>query len=307
VQNAGLALHYLIGGNADRRHIVVDGVAPPPGPRLYTLVNWVGGDFFETLRVPMRRGRALGPADDAGAPPVAVVNEAFARRFLPDGNPIGQRVNGREIVGVAGDTKYQSLREAAPPMMFVPFFQEEMNATVLSFQIRTTAAPAAMAARVGDAIAEVAPGVALSGFKTARAPIEAAAGQERLFAWVGVFFGASALLLAAVGLYGLIAHGVARRTREIGVRVAVGAHPMDILGLVVGDGMRLVVIGAGLGLAGALLLTRAIASQLYGVAATDPLTFAGMTLILIAAGFVACAWPARRALSVDPTVALRSE
>jgi predicted permease len=306
VRSASLSRHHVIGDSASRTWLDLHDAGPPAGERRSTHVNWIGGDFFETLGIRIARGRAIGPGDDAHTPPVGVINEAFARRYLPGVDPVGRRVNGREIVGVAQDSKYEDIRDPAPPTLFVPIFQEAGSNGSLRFQVRTGAAPETLAA-VRDALRATAPTVALYDFRSASGQMERALSREHLFAGLTTFFGALALLLAGLGLYGLMAYAVGRRTREIGVRMALGARPADVLRLTIGEGMRLAWLGTLAGLAGSVALTRLMAGVLYGVTALDPFTFAAVTGVLAGTAWLASWLPARRAARVEPMVALRHE
>jgi predicted permease len=306
VRAAGVSLHYLIEDKGEKQRVSIDGEAAT-NDRAVADVNWVGGDFFAALGIPVRSGRALGRHDDAQAARVAVINEAFARRYFGARDAIGHHVNGREIVGVVGDTKYGSLRSAAPPMLFVPLFQEPMDHAVFSVRVQPDLPRALLAARVRDLVREMAPTAALNGPTTAEAQVAKATTEERLLATLTGFFGGLALLLASLGLYGLLAYRTTRRTREIGVRRAVGATTGDIVWLALGDGLRLAAAGALLGLAGALATSRLLSGLLYDVAPTDPATFLVSVAVLWLVALLACAIPALRAARVHPMAALRRE
>jgi hypothetical protein len=253
----------------------------------------------------MRAGRAIGLQDDAGAPPAMVINEAFRRAYFPQQDPLGRFVNGAEVVGVAADTRCGALRDPPPPTLFLPAFQQTQGA--FCFQLRTGSSWGALAPLLRQAVREIAPAAALHDITTPMEQVEEWASQERLLAGLASFFGAVTLSLASLGLYGLIAHAMRRRTREIGVRMALGAQPADVLRMALGGGLRLVLTGATLGVAGALALTRLASGALYGVAPSDPLTIAAAVLLLTGVALLACWLPARRAARVDPAVALRYE
>ena len=274
----------------------------------------VGPAFFETLRIPLLAGRTLSATDFNSAPgstwcPI-VVNEAFARRFFgKEQNPVGRNINGLgkkypicEIVGIVGDAKYQTLRSEISPTVYVP--QKEGSAT---FEVRTITNPEAIIASVRTIVSQLDNNLPLFDVKTQSAQIEGLLFQERLIARLSSFFGGLSLLLACIGLYGLLSYEVTRRTREIGVRMALGARPTDVLRFVVRQGVRLSAIGVVLGILGALGLTRYLASLLYGVRPFDPLTFLSVALLLGLVALAACYVPARRATRVDPVVALRYE
>jgi predicted permease len=273
----------------------------------------VGPKFFETLQIPVLAGRTLSPKDFISAPGATwcptVVNEAFVRQFFKVQDPLGRRISGLgdkypscEIVGIVGDAKYQTLRSEISPTVYVP--QKEGSVT---FEVRTIANPETIIPAVRSIVSQLDNNLPLFDFKTQSAQIQGSLFQERLIARLSSFFGALSLLLACVGLYGLLSYEVARRTREIGVRMALGARPRDVLRFIVRQGVALSAAGAVLGILGALAATRFLASLLYGVQPDDPLTFAAVVLVLGLISVAACYIPARRAMCVDPMVALRYE
>jgi predicted permease len=273
----------------------------------------VGPKFFETLHIPVLAGRTLSPNDfnSAGGSTwcPAVVNGAFARQFFKEQTPLGRTISGLgdkypscEIVGIVGDAKYQTLRSEISPTVYVP--QKEGSAT---FEVRTTANPETIIPAVRSIVSQLDKNLPVFAVKTQSAQIEGSLFQERLIARLSSFFGGLSLLLACIGLYGLLSYEVARRTREIGVRMALGARPSDVLRFVVRQGVGLSAVGAVVGILGALGLTRYIASLLYGVRPIDPLTFLSVALLLGLVALAACYIPARRASHVDPMVALRYE
>jgi len=233
------------------------------------------------------------------------INEAFARVYFPEQDPLGRRVNGAEVVGVAADTRSGALRDPAFPTMFVPAFQQAQAS--FCFQVRAAPSLGALASLLRQAVREVAPAAALYDLTTPREQVEGSVSQERLLAALTSFFGALTLLLASLGLYGSMAYAMGRRTREIGVRMALGARPADVLRMALGGGLRLVLMGAALGVAGALAVTRLTTSVLYGVTPSDPLAIAAAVLLLGGVTLLACLLPARRAARVDPAIALRYE
>jgi predicted permease len=273
----------------------------------------VGPKFFETLRIPVLAGRTLTPNDFNSARGSTwcptVVNEAFARQFFKEQTPFGRSISGLgdkypscEIVGIVGDAKYQTLRSEISPTVYVP--QKEGSAT---FEVRTAANPETNIPAVRSIVSQLDKNLPLFDVKTQSAQIEGSIFQERLIARLSSFFGGLSLLLACIGLYGLLSYEVARRTREIGVRMALGARPSDVLRLVVRQGVGLSAVGAVVGILGALGLTRYLASLLYGVRPFDPLTFLSVALLLGLVALAACYIPARRAAHVDPLIALRYE
>jgi predicted permease len=273
----------------------------------------VGPKFFETMRIPLLAGRTLTPQDFSLASastwcPI-VINEAFARRFLKDQNPLGLRISGFngggaicEIIGVVGNAKYQTLRSELGPTAYVP--QEGGETT---FGVRTSANPAEIIPAVRSVVSQLDNNLPLSNIRTESEQIEGSLFQERLIARLSSFFGGLSLLLACVGLYGLLSYEVTRRTREVGLRMALGAQPRDILRFIVGQGVVLSAVGSVIGILAALGLTRYLASVLYGVRPADPVTFAAVTSLLTAVALLASYLPARRATRVDPVEALRCE
>jgi predicted permease len=303
VRAAGVSAHQP--DTTDRTRVTIEGRESASGGDEFAHVNRVGGDFFAALGIPMRAGRTIGPQDDVGAPPAMVINEAFARVYFPGLDPLGRRVNGAEVVGVTADTRYDALRDPAPPAMFLPAFQQAQGS--FCFQVRTVPSWGALAPLLRQAVREVAPTAALYDLTTPREQVEGSLSQERLLAGLTSFFGALTLLLASLGLYGLTAYAIRRRTREIGVRMALGARPADVLRMGLGGGLRLVLMGAALGVAGALALTRVTTTVLYGVTPSDPQTIASAVLLLAGVTLLACWLPARRAARMDPAVALHYE
>jgi predicted permease len=265
------------------------------------------------LQIPVLAGRPLSPEDFTSAPGSTwcptVVNEAFVRQFFKEQNPLGRRISGLgdkypscEIVGIVGDAKYQTLRSEISPTVYVP--QKEGSAT---FEVRTIANPETSIPAVRSIVSQLDNNLPLFDVKTQSAQIEGSLFQERLIARLSSFFGGLSLLLACIGLYGLLSYEVARRTREIGVRMALGARPGDVLRFIVRQGIALSAGGAVLGILGALAATRYLARLLYGVRPDDWLTFAVVSILLGLVALAACYIPARRAMRVDPMVALRYE
>jgi predicted permease len=252
-----------------------------------------------------KTGAASGGADN-GAPLAVIVNKTFVQKVFPNVNPLGQRFEWsdtqRVIVGVVSDAKYQGLRSVMQPTMYTP-----VSGLGASFELRMRTNPAAMTPTVRGVVNQMDSNLPVFDVHTETQLIDQLLFQERMIAKLSGFFGVLALLLACIGLYGLLSYEVARRTREIGIRMALGAQPRDVLRLVVLHGAKLVLFGIMLGTAGALALTRLMASLLYGVHASDPLTFIAVAIVLTFLALAACYFPARRAMRVDPMVALRYE
>jgi predicted permease len=275
----------------------------------FTWLTNVGGDYFGTLRMPIVAGRALSASDDDTRSPVAVVNETFARRLSNDGNVLGHTVMRRgktvTIVGIAKDAKYANLSEATPPMIYFPMLQAwQPHQTIL---IRGSVTIPHLTTGIRAAMREIDPAVPAPAVVT----LERASGitvlTQRIAAIVTGTLGGIGLLLATLGLYGIIAYSVNRRTREIGLRIALGARPADVQRLVVREGMRLAFGGVALGLLLSAAATRLIAGFLFDVSALDAVTFASMSLLFVGVALVASYLPARRAAGSDPMTALRSE
>ncbi len=271
-------------------------------------------NFLETMGIPLLRGRTLRPQDDEQATRVAVVNQAFAKQFFPNDNPIGKRfglnasaANQIEIVGLSADAKYTSLRDEIKPTIYLPWSQELQEMRSMVFEMRAAGKPSALAAAVREAVRSVESNVPVFDVKTQIERSDETLRTERLFARLLSFFGALALLLAGIGLYGVLAYAVAQRTQEIGIRMALGAQARDVLLLVVRQGIAWTLVGVMLGVALALWVTRWIESLLFNVKATDALTFAVISLLLIGVALLAAYLPARRATNVDPLIALRHE
>jgi predicted permease len=279
-----------------------------------TLFLSVRENFLETMGIPLLRGRALRPQDDERASRVVIANQAFVKQFFPNENPIGKRfgfepntANQIEIVGVAADAKYTSLRDEIKPTIYIPWSQELRFAGYMAFEARATGEPSALVSAVREAVRNVESNLPVSNIKTQIEQSDETLRSERLFARLLGFFGALAMLLAGVGLYGVLSYAVAQRAQEIGVRVALGAQTADVLRLVITQGMSLALPGVILGFGGAFGLTRLMQTLLYGVSPTDPLTFAVIAVLLLLVALLACWIPARRATRVDPLVALRAE
>lgn len=269
----------------------------------------VGPRYFETMRLPLLRGRSLGPADIRGGPPAAVVNEAFVRKFLEGRDPIGLHFGGDDkgapqwaIVGVARDAKYASLEDEVAPTGYVP-----LDTGGATFELRTTLAPAGLIPAVRKTVQDVDENVPVIQVRTQSESIDRLLFNQRLMARLLGGFAILGLGLACIGLYGLLSYEVARRTREIGVRTALGAQRGDVLGLFLRRGLIVVLLGSAAGVGAAAAVTRLLASLLYGVRALDPLTFLGAAVLFAVVGLVACLLPASRAMRVDPAVALRCE
>ncbi len=303
-----------------RRGLSVEGYEPGSGEDMEVHAAAVGAGFFEALRLPIVRGRAFGADDRPGRPLVAIVNETFARRYLAGRDAIGARLSTRgaegpflEVVGVARDAKYASLGEAPRAFFYVPLVQDFAFAqsigsfVPLTVLVRTSGDPARRAADVRQAVQDLDPALALQPPRPLADLLGLSVLPTRLAGLALGAFGVVGLGLAALGLWGVVAQSVAQRSREFGVRLALGAARSHLVGLALGEGSRLVAIGGGLGLVLALLFARAAQGFLYGLSPSDPLTFATAAFVLLAVALGASFLPARRAGRVDPVASLRSE
>lgn len=276
----------------------------------------VGPFFFTTMQIPMMRGREIGERDTTGSPTVAVVNEIFANKYFRSANPLGHRIglggdggkfNEFEIVGVAKTARYNSLKGDVPPLVYLPYAQ---NLTVLNqmvFELRTVTDPLSFARSVRQIVHEVSPQVPVFNVMTQSAQIDQTIGQERTFVELCTCFAMLALAIASMGLYGTMAYAVARRTNEIGIRMALGAERRRIIRMVLQEVFALTAAGLAIGLAVAWATSRFVESFLFGVKANDPVSVLVSMLVLIAAVSVARYAPAWKASRIDPMIALRHE
>ena len=272
----------------------------------------VGTSYFRTLRIPLVAGRMFNEQDRQGAPQVAIVNQAFARQFLPGQDVIGKHVKSgartgpwREIVGIVGDVKQLGLDHPESPEIYIPYLQGP--APAMDVALRVAGDPLNSVGAVKAAIRAVDAHQPVYDVATMDERLSESIAPQRFNALLVGMFALLALGLGAIGVYGVLAYSVARRTHEFGVRVALGAHREDVLALVMTDGMRIVVLGMGIGLLGALALTRLLRNFLFGVGPTDPATLVAVSMGLTLVAALACYIPARRATKVEPMVALRYE
>jgi predicted permease len=311
VRSAALAYIVPISGGGMRTGVYIEGYQPKPNEDTELNTNIVTPNYFKTMDIPLVEGCDFNAADTKGAPGVVIINEEFARRFFPGGSPVGKRLRTDsegpylEVVGVAKNAKYRGLLEEPLPFFYTPLAQKGMSS--MSLLVRTDGDPLTVLPSVRAELKSLNQNLTLYQINTLSAQLADALSNERMIAVLIGLFGIAALLLAAVGLYGVMSYAVARRTHEIGVRMALGAQTGDIMKLVLWQGMILLLVGAVVGLAAAFALTRLMSSLLYGISATDPVTFVGITLLLAVVSLLACYFPARRATKVDPMVALRYE
>jgi predicted permease len=311
VQAASVSTESPISGSWDSNGIVVEGYVPRQDESMSCNVAAIAPDFFKTLGIPFITGRDFSSKDDGGAPKVAIINETMARYFFGNSNPIGKKIGldqipDIEIVGVVRDAKYTQLREKPlrhfyGPMMQVPRLYD------MTLQVRSAGDPAALTEMVRARVKSLDSRLPLYDVKTLAVQIDDSLASDRLITWLSTIFGLLATLLAAVGLYGVVAFSVTRRTREIGVRIALGAMPGDVLWLFLKQMAVLVGAGVIIGAGAAFAVTRLLSTMLYDVKPADPLAFVAAGAVLIATATVAAYLPARRATRVDPITALRYE
>ncbi len=319
VQSAGLASVVPLAGPSDATMIripeypVTDPAQSPKANYLF-----VSPGYFAAIGTPLQRGRDLADGDILTTQPVTVINEAMAKKFWPGQNPIGKQVGVgmtriplRTIVGVVADIKQASLREVPDPAMYVPYTQNEImtwpDMQTMQYAVRTRADPNSIAGSIREAVHSVDPDLPIANFATLTTLVDTSLAPDRFAMLLLSAFGMLALVLSAVGMYGVISHSVMQRTSEIGIRIALGARQAQILVMVLGQGCRLACTGIAIGLIVAWTTTRLMTRFLYGVQPTDPTTFAAVSILLIVVALLACYVPARRAMKVDPMIALRSE
>lgn len=317
VQSATVANYSPMSDMMRSSTLVVQGYQPSEGERVRTTLNLVGPRYPETMGMTVLAGRSLNDGDRVGAPRVAMVNEAFVKAYFKDRNPVGGRFgfgdsdteSGEyEIVGVLGDARFGGPSEAADKMVMVPMLQQaDQSAFTSELAIRVSGSPAAAGPAVREAINTVDPKLPISGMVTIEKQIDSAMSQQRLFARLVGVFGGLAVLLACVGLYGVVAQSVARRANEVGIRMALGAQPSSIIGMVLKETLTLIALGLAIGVPAAMAGAQMIRGQLFGVGTADPITLAGTSLLLVTVAVIAGLIPARRAVRVAPMSALRRD
>ncbi len=330
VRSATVLQNTLLGSGVGGGNIYVQGYDSQPNEKLMADTQYVATNFFEAMEIPILKGRRFTPQENEQAPKVAVINQTLARRYFGDTDPIGQHLaigavnydnSGKmigsdnppiEIVGVARDSKYNTLRGEIGPSVYLPFRQRQYGISgEMTCAVRAAGDPAAMTAAIRNALESIDANTPLSAVKTQNEQIAEQLAQPRLFASLSSFFGLLAMALASIGLYGVMSYTVARRTYEIGIRMALGAQGGDVLRMMLRETLLLVAIGLAIGLAASVATARLIESSLdgllFGLTSTDPLTLALAALLLLGVAIVAGWMPARRAAQVDPLVALRHE
>jgi putative ABC transport system permease protein len=317
VQSAAAVFPLPLSGDEIRTSFQIEGRPVAKSDEPHTSIRGVTPNYFGTMRIPLLQGRDFTERDEAKATPVLIVNQAFAQQFFPGENPVGEHIqagisNGgpgtapmREIVGVVGNVKFEDLTTEFSPESYIPYGQLQFGSVTIV--ARAAKDPEGLAKPIASAVQSLDKDLPTYAPKTLEQYLNGTIAIPRFNTFLLAVFAALAMLLTAVGLYGVISYTVAQRTHEIGIRMALGAEPSDMLRLVVGQGMRLALLGVGLGLVAALGLTRFLSSLLFGVSSTDPVSFVVVVVMLFGVVLLACYIPARRAMRVDPMVALRYE
>jgi predicted permease len=290
--------------------------AGKPDNKLDVSFNRVGIDYFQTLQTPLQNGREFDSHDNSSAPKVAIVNETFARRLLQEQNPVGRRVvveqtpnepeTTYEIVGIVRDAKFEDLKEESLPVMYLPALQDPQPSTGRLFLIRSNLPQADITAAVNRALTEVSPSLDMT-YEWFRTMVQGSMLRERLMATLSGLFGVLALVLATIGLYGILSYGVASRTNEIGIRIALGANTREVVALILRESLLLVAIGIVAGIPAVFVVARFAESLLFDLAPTDAVSLSLAGLVMLGVAIVAAYLPARRATKIDPLVALRYE
>jgi putative ABC transport system permease protein len=304
----------LYGGLGSGTGFTIEGrPTPGPGEEPSTNVRASDADYFTAMQIPLLRGRNFTNLEMNEAKHVIIINDALARKHFPGEDPIGKRITvpmsdkpaATEIIGVVGDVKYDSLIDAAEPTVYFP--EPELTYPFMTFVVRTTGDPLASAAAARREITELDPEQPVSDVRSMNEVMSDTVARARFNTLLLALFAALATLLAAVGIFGVMNYSLALRTREIGLRMALGAQKGQVLKLMLKQGLMLTLIGTAIGIAGALALTRLLSTLLFGVSSADPAIFGGIVLLLMLVSLVACYLPARRATRIDPMTALRSE
>ena len=319
IRSAAATTFLPVSGGGGLIHFNITG-RPPKSPHDFIAAGFraTSAGYFETLGVPLLQGRLLAPGDIERAPAVVLINTTMAHTYFPNENPLGKRLQlgatpdnqipTMEIIGVVGDV-LQGLGDEAKAEMYVPYRQVDALLPIfqMSIVLRTSMEPLTATSSLRSAISEIDPNQPIVNVRSMDQNIQTSVAQPRFRTWLIGTFAALALVLAAVGVYGVMSYSVTQRTSEIGIRVTMGAQPSDIVRIIVGEGLRLALVGVAAGVVGALLLSRVLRTFVFGVSTSDPATFAGVAIVLTLVGAAASYFPARRATRVDPLVALRYE
>jgi putative ABC transport system permease protein len=316
VQSAAAVFPLPMSGDEIRTSFQIEGRPVAKAEEPHTSIRVVTPNYFSTMRIPLLQGRDFTDRDEEKGTPVLIINEAFARQFFPGENPIGKHVEVgistgsskkpmREVVGVVGNVKYKDLTSEWTQESYIPYAQLPFGSVTIV--TRSAKDPEGLAKPIASVVQSLDKDLPTYAPKTVEQYLNGTIAVPRFNTFLLAIFAGLAMILTAVGLYGVISYTVAQRTHEIGIRMALGAQPGDMLRLVISQGMRLALFGVGLGLVAALALTRFLSSLLFGVSSTDAVSFASVVAMLFAVVFLACYIPARRAMRVDPMVALRYE
>jgi len=313
VQSAAFAAYLPLGGTNNSWAFDIDGrPAKPTGVFDVTNYRPVSAGYFETIGIPVQQGRGFDPGDNEDSPLVVVINTSMAWTYWNQQNPVGQRVRfsdheWRTVVGVTGDVHHEGLGTKPEPEMYIPYAQVPNVEARPLIVLRTSIEPASVTSALRKAVSEVDANIPMDQVETMKQIVYGSVGQSRFRTAVLVMFGLLSLFVASIGLYGVMSYSVSQRTREFGIRMAVGSSRGAVLRLVFGEAVKLVSVGVGLGLVGAVLLTRLIANLLYGVAPFDATTLASVSILLAGVALVASYVPARRAANINPIDSLRYE
>jgi predicted permease len=317
VRSASLSLSGLFSNIDPGMKISIDGYVPPPGQQPGAFDDYVGPKYFSTADIPILLGREIGTQDEENAPLVGMINQTMARTYFGDANPIGRRVKASApfgnldftVIGVVADSKHDDVRTPTGSWFYTPYFHvsRHPNFSWAINEVRISSNPAAVATAIRAIVKDTSPLIEPPEIHSIDELVARTVTTERMTTTLCSFFGLLAVLLACIGLYGVMSYNVAGRTNEIGIRMALGAQRGSVFKLIAGHGMILVLIGMVIGLAASLALTRLIKSLLFEVSPTDSITFLGVAVLLAAVAWLACFLPARRATKVDPLVALRYE
>jgi predicted permease len=304
-----------LAGNGQGGNVTVEGYTSPANEEFDVEETVINSDYFHAMQIPIALGRTFSDADNTTAQPVAIVNETFVRHYFKDAaSAIGRRVakgagdhlHYMVIVGVVRDTRHRTLRDPSLPTLFMPIDQADAPGRLFLY-LRTATPPEAMFATVRSALRSIDPTLTIAGLRTMDEQIEENISNERMIEVLALVFGGLAALLAGVGIFGVLAHATVQRTREIGIRIALGSTRLAVSVLVLKETLRLGAVGVIVALPCAVLLGRTLRSQLFGVSAADPWTLAGVALLMGLIGVLATLIPARKAASIDPVEALRIE
>ena len=313
VESASAVYPLPLSGAEEGMSFSIEGrPAPPPGEVRSAGPRWVMPDYFRTMRIPLLKGRHMTEQDAGESQQVIVINRAMAQRYWPDEDPVGKRLTlsfrgdgPREIIGIVDDVKHTALDAEANPEMYIPYLQ--FPGPLLTLVVRTSSDPHGLVSGLRNEVSRIDKDQPVYDVRSMEQLVYESASPRKFNALLLAIFAAVALTLAAIGIYGVMSYSVTQRSREIGLRMALGARVPDVLKMVIGQGMRLAVAGVAIGLAGSLALTRVLSGLLYGVSPSDPVTFVVITTLSVVVTLLASYIPARRAAKLDPMVALRHE